>query len=190
VVTFVLGVLGAIVVTVILGAIALVRIRSSHKRGAALAVIGMILPFLWVGAGYLIYTKVLPTVAVRGADGKISEAGDLAVNDLRIGDCIEKWATADAVGTVRVVPCTASHDSEVFHTFVPPGDKTYPGDDSITAQATTQCVDKAKTALKPADAKTARVALITPRQASWGRGEKQVACIAVSPAALTRSIRT
>jgi hypothetical protein len=188
VVTLVLGVLGGIGLTVILGVIALLRIRTTHKRGAALAVIGMILPFITVIGGFVIYNKVLPGVAVRDASGKIVQPGDVAVTTLRIGDCIEHWATSNTVGTVKGVPCTASHDAEVFHTFTMAG-TAYPGDAQVTAQATTQCQGKVKTAVKAADAKTARVALITPVASSWKRGDKQVACVAVASAPLTRSVR-
>jgi hypothetical protein len=154
-----------------------------------LAAIGMLLTAAWGVAGAYLYLNVLSKPVARNAQGVVVRRGDVLVTSLRVGDCIEKWATTTTVGNVTVVPCTTNHDAEVYYTFTATGGSTYPGDKTVTDEATTQCLAKAKTALKAADAKTAKVAFLKPVDASWKGGQKQVTCVAKLPAALGRSVR-
>ena len=172
----------------ILGLIALIRCRGGRRRGTAFAVTGMVLAALWgAGAAYAILVNSAPEA--RDTTGKVVRRGDVPVTTLKVGDCIEKWSVAGSVGDVTVVPCTTNHDAEVFHTFTATGGDKFPGDTPVGSEAATQCLAKAKTALKPDDAKKAKTAFFKPVSASWGKGQKQVSCIAVMPAPLGRSVR-
>jgi len=191
--TIVLGALGALLVTavaaLITGALALVRLRSSNERGKGLAVGGMVLAVAWMTISALVYVNVLSQPPLRDANGKVIHKGNLAVTQLRTGDCLEKWTPTTEVGKVTVVPCTAAHNAEVFHTFDVTG-KEFPGDGPIRDESSTQCLDKLKTTIKETDRKSIQVAVFKPIATSWKRGEHAVACVAVqSTGTLTRSIR-
>jgi hypothetical protein len=190
VVTLVLGVLvGGFGLALVTGLVALLRGRRTHKRGMALAAVGMVLTALW-GAGITyVSLDVLSKPVARDAAGNVVRRGEVLVTSLRVGDCIEKWAVTNQVGRITVIPCTSNHDAEVFRTFTATGTGKFPGDKAVTDEATTQCVATAKTALKPDDAKKAKLAFLKPVEASWAKGQKQVTCVATMPAPLGRSVR-
>jgi hypothetical protein len=171
----------------LLGLIALIRCRGGRRRGAALAVVGMVLAALW-GAGAAVAVVLNSSPEARDTSGKIVRKGDVDVTSLKVGDCLEKLTAANQVGKVTGLPCTSNHEGEVFHTFTAAGGDKFPGDKPVTDEAGTQCVEKAKTALKPDDAKKAKVAFLKPVEAGWGKGQKQITCVAVMPAALGRSV--
>jgi hypothetical protein len=189
----VLGALGLLIVTAIAalvtGALALARLRNSSERGKGLAVGGMVLAVAWVALSALVYVNVLSKPPLRDGNGKVTRKGDLAVTQLQVGDCIEKWAATTEVGKVTVVPCATAHNAEVFHTFEVTGNE-FPGDGPIRDQSSTQCLDKLKTPVAEADRKKIKIAVFKPIATSWKRGEHAVACVAVqSEGTLTRSIR-
>jgi len=184
-----LGVLGGGTgLALVLGLVALVRCRGGRRRGAPLAVLGIVLAALWgAGSAYTIFENTQPEA--RDASGKVVREGSVPVTSLKVGECIKKWATATSVGDVTILPCTSNHDAEVFHTFTATGSDKFPGDQAVGTEAATQCLEKAKTALKPDDLKKAKTAYFKPVEASWGKNQKQITCIAVMPAALGRSVR-
>ena len=189
VVSLVLGFLGG-GLGLILGLVALLRIRRTGKRGAPLAVGGIVLAVAWAALVGYVYVAVINAPQARDTPGgPVVRRGEVLVTDLRVGDCIEKWAVSNSIGKVTVVPCTFNHDAEIFHTFTAGGAGAFPGDKAVTDEANTQCTTKAKTGLKPDDLKTAKIAFLKPVQASWDKNEKQVTCVATTPAPLGRSIR-
>lgn len=82
--------------------------------------------------------------ADRDDAGAIVSAGDVAADDLRIGDCFDDGEISDEdvveVGAVGARPCGEPHDNEVFHTFELTGD-TLPSDDAIMQQAGEVCIE-------------------------------------------------
>lgn len=189
--TLVIGVLlGGLGLALVLGVVALVSIRRTARRGTGLAVAGMVLSVLWIGAGFAVYQAVLSQPPLRDANGVIIRKGDVPVDQLRIGDCLEKWSTSDKVGKVAAVPCTTAHDAEVFHTFDITGE-AYPGDQEVTKQGTSGCLATSTTAIKAADLKNAKVALLKPIESSWKQNDHTITCLAVqNSGTITRSIRT
>lgn len=76
--------------------------------------------------------------AINGADrndlGVIEEAGDLAVMDLRIGDCFNLPAGTEndiEIDEVEAVPCTDTHENEVYVVTNYAGSGSYPGEQAI-----------------------------------------------------------
>lgn len=180
--------LGGAGLALIVGAVALFRLRTSGKRGQQLAVLGMALTVAWAVAGGAVYYNAVAN-PVRNDAGVIVRKAGIKVDQLRAGDCIEYFNTSKSVSKITVIPCTSPHDAEVFHIFsFPAGD--YPGDRQIDEQATKTCLDTFKTAVKADDAKNAKVALHKPVEATWKKGGRQVSCIAVqNSGTITRSIR-
>lgn len=181
--------LGGAGLALVTGAVALLRLRTSRKRGQGLAVSGMVLAVAWTALGALVYTNVLSRPPLRDATGKVTRRGDIAVTQLLVGDCIERWTSTAKIDKVTVVPCTTAHNAEVFHTFDVTG-KDFPGDGPISEQASTQCLDNLKTTIKEVDRKTIQLAVYKPIATSWKHGEHAVACVAVqSSGTISRSIR-
>jgi hypothetical protein len=179
---------GTAALALLLGLIGLIRCRGGRRRGAPLAVIGMVLAVLWgAGSAFAVLQNSAPEA--RDASGKIVRKGDVEVTSLKVGDCLEKLAAANQVGKITALPCTSNHEAEVFHTFTAGGGDKFPGEQAVKDEATTQCLEKAKTALKPDDAKKATVAYLKPIEAPWGKNQKQLTCVAVMPAPLGRSVR-
>jgi hypothetical protein len=187
-----LGVLvGGAGLSLILGLVAFLRLRTSGKRGRGLAIFGMVMTVVWAAAITVVYVAVLSKPPLRDENGVVARKGDVKVDKLRIGDCLESWSTSTSLNTVIVVPCTQPHNAEVFHTFALQGtDKEYPGDGIVREQSTTTCLDKAKTAVKPDDLKNAKVAVIKPVAVSWKKGLHGVTCLTVqNSGSISRSIR-
>ncbi|MGC3986493.1 MAG: septum formation family protein [Pseudorhodoferax sp.] len=54
---------------------------------------------------------------------EITDAGDIDVFTLAVGDCFNDVDTAEEISSLPVVPCSDSHDNEVFYEFtLPDGD--------------------------------------------------------------------
>jgi hypothetical protein len=188
--SLIVGLIGGVLLSAILGIVALIRIRRTGQRGKPLAIIGILLSVLWAIAIAGVVLFVARTSATRGPDGHVTERGAVLVTQLRVGDCVEKWSTASTVGqvgSVTVVPCTVSHDAEIFLTYAVPG-TAFPGDRQVTAAATTQCLAGSKTALKPAELAKASIAYLKPLASSWAKGDRNVVCVAVSKTPVTHSI--
>ena len=64
-------------------------------------------------------------------------SGDVAANDLEVGDCTEEELSG-AVGEVDTVDCDESHTAEVFALFDLEGDD-FPGTSEIQAEAAEGC---------------------------------------------------
>src|SRR5262245_55695526 len=79
----------------------------------------------------------------RSKDGQVTEAGDLSVFDLRVGDCFTPPKDPKAeIQSVYVVPCKTSHTQETF--AIVPYDKsdTYPGDAALGTFADGACLER------------------------------------------------
>jgi Septum formation len=77
----------------------------------------------------------------RAKNGQVTEAGDLSVFDLQVGDCFTPPKEVKAeIQSVHVVPCKDSHTQETF--AIVPYDKgdTYPGDTELDTFADGECL--------------------------------------------------
>ncbi|MFJ6214161.1 DUF4190 domain-containing protein [Streptomyces sp. NPDC092296] len=93
---------------VLLGIVALVRIRRTGRKGRWLAVAGLVMCLVWAVGG----TSVLGPFAGK-SDSK--GAGTVGVFDLKAGDCMARLPQQiRTVSEVAVVPCSQPHQGEVF----------------------------------------------------------------------------
>lgn len=107
-----------------------------RRRARSRAWIG----FVWVPIvlGFLIVP--LFTDARRDGSGSITRAGSLSVHDLQVGDCFDFHdPDATELDTVRGIPCSQSHESEVFAmTELAAG--PYPSDTQFDVAFETTCL--------------------------------------------------
>ena len=163
----------------ILGLVALRRIKRSHQGGRRLAIAGVVISVLVLVGAVAAVAAQSAGRADRSANGTITTSGTIAVTDLRVGDCINY--PAGGVTTVRsfdAVPCSRPHDAEAYTSgnLALTGD--WPGDAAVTSATENQC----RTAFQPFvgisfDSSTLAVAYFYPEQANWSAGDRGYVCV-------------
>ncbi|MFF3252840.1 DUF4190 domain-containing protein [Actinacidiphila glaucinigra] len=171
---------GLPVVGVVLGAVALSRIKRTGDRGKGLAVTGLVLSALG--------TLYLAVMAAGGAfqSGEGAEDGSFAGSRgggsfaLHKGDCVDTPHDdlVDRIARTAVAPCARTHTAEVFGVFELPGGG-YPGEDSISEAAESRCwrLTSAYAMDTWAFPKDVEVYYLAPSSESWVWGDRQVSCL-------------
>ena len=187
----VFGLIGGLLFSVVFSVIGLRQIRRDGGKGRGLAVTGLVLSGLWaVGIVAFVVLGLLSSVD-RGPDGQVTGAGDVALGDLRVGDCVQTWSESDSVSSVRVTPCTTPHAAQVVAADTLPAPKSakYPGDASLDKTASASCTRSVE-ALDPAKlpAKGMSVAYFRPLADSWKQGDRTVTCLVVADTPMTATV--
>ncbi|MCU1676608.1 MAG: sle [Frankiales bacterium] len=175
---------------IVLGAVAIRRLRRSHRRGLGLAQAGLIGGIVWsvaivAAAGFLLWRQH-ELAAARDAAGRLVDAGRVPTSDVRAGDCLPGEMPAAGASWVDVTPCAARHSGEVYDVrALPAGD--YPGEAAVRAAATTECAGAwqvgldATTRAKAAAARGSLTVLV-PTRSGWSAGDRGIACIVATDA--------
>ena len=172
VVSFVLGLVGVIVLSVVCGIVAL----SQAKRGGGgrgLAIAGLVLSGLWV----------LPFIAIvvyGVTTGLASDSDIVGADEVEVGDCIEEIPQEARVETVETVDCQQPHAGEVYAQLAVP-DVDFPGEDAIVEKYASKC-EPELASYSSAAAQDMSISLVYlhPTQETWERGDRAVHCIAVT----------
>ncbi len=94
------------------------------------------------------------------------EGSETDVYDLAVGDCMND-VTAETVSSVPIVPCSESHDYEVYYELELPGAE-FPGEDAVTAAAEQGCAAQFEAfAGIPYDSSALNYSYLTPTEQSW-----------------------
>ncbi len=113
------------------------------------------------------------------------------VFSLVVSDCLADADVPDEVTTVRVVDCTAPHDSEIFARTEAPDD-AFPGDDELEARLVEFCRSDAFTDFVGIPFAESRYSTrgYYPTAESWANGDRELLCTIVdeSGAQLTGSL--
>ncbi|MFA3875046.1 DUF4190 domain-containing protein [Streptomyces sp. MMCC 100] len=177
---FVLGVLCFVpAVGLVLGLIALVRIRKRGQRGKGFAVAGCVLSSL----GLALWALTLSTGAVADFwDGfRDAARGEGTAYALEKGECFTTpgGSLRGVTYDVDQVPCAREHDGEVFAVFDMPGDGSYPGDGAVTSVADARCYglvgEYAMDAWALPD--DVDVYYLTPTSHTWSSGDREITCL-------------
>jgi hypothetical protein len=192
---FVLGLLGFLVIpailAIVLGAVAVSRIRRSLQGGKALAVWGIVLGTGWllllaVGAatGFSFTVGTVPQSNVPGGHG-------VPFFSLATGDCFDFPTSTPASGIafVEETPCNQPHDSQVVATFQASGaSNSYPVA-SLRVLAAHGCDARIKGSLdsaKVTDSMSGR--FLYPLADSWIAGQRTISCVIYSPTPISSSV--
>ncbi|MGZ3117556.1 DUF4190 domain-containing protein [Streptomyces sp. H62] len=191
---FVLGVLCCVpALGLVLGLIALARIRKRGERGKGLAVAGSVLS----SVGLALWAVTLSTGAVGDFWDGLREAarGEGTAYALEKGQCFTtpSGSLRGVTYDVERVRCQEQHDGEVFASFDLPGG-AFPGDEEITRSADERCYALQDTYAMdrwalPADVD---VYYLTPTSESWRTGDREITCLfgnADEQGTLTGSLR-
>lgn len=113
----------------------------------------------------------------RGPDGEVLDAGEVAVGELRAGDCFEDPSASTAsVSRLLVLPCDEPHDSEIYFVYTVTGDD-YPGAAALDDESDRRCEIEFESFVGTAraDSDLEFFALIPTRE-SWEGGDRTVLC--------------
>ncbi|MET9352199.1 DUF4190 domain-containing protein [Streptomyces sp. NPDC006617] len=176
---FVLGVLCFVpAVGLVLGLVALARIRKRGQRGKGFAVAGCVLS----SVGLALWVLTLSTGAAGDFwDGfRDAARGEGTAYSLEKGQCFTtpSGSLQGVTYDVDEVPCAREHDGEVFASFDLP-DGSYPGDGEITRAADDRCyaLQDAYAMDRWALPADVDVYYLTPTSASWRTGDREITCL-------------
>ena len=136
--SFVFGLIGGVILSVVFGIIALRRISRRGLRGRGFAIAGLVLSGLWTLLIATIVAVALLTGAERDAQGRVTDSGSESVFDLRTGDCMNDLEETAVELSVDVTPCGGPHDAEVVSEFFLT-ESTWPGLPFVARQAERRC---------------------------------------------------
>ncbi len=177
--SFVLGLLGVVVLSVIFGFVALSRIKRLGQQGRGLAIAGLVLSGLWVLLIILlIIVGSLGNATRSSSTGTITHGGNLSVFSLAVGDCLNNPATAQDVSTVTAEPCNQSHSAQIYAKFDLTGSNfSYPGTATVTQLASTGCTARTANVDRSKVTNAMTVHFFFPDQTAWLNGRRTVACM-------------
>jgi hypothetical protein len=137
--------LAGLILALIFGIIALVKISHTGAKGKGLAIAGIVLGGLWWAGTIALGVWAESQQADRNEAGVITGKGSLPLEDVRVGDCIDVpgLGTSDTVNShdVTGIPCADAHDGQVFFLPTLPG-SDYPGEQAVRLDALTACQDE------------------------------------------------
>ena len=178
--SFVFGLIGGFVLSVIFGIVALRRIPRLGQRGKPWAVAGLLLSALWVvgiAAAILIATL---TGVDRDGDGRLTEPASISVFDVQVGDCLESVEADAQTSSLDGVPCSDPHVGEAVARFSLP-EGAYPGDDAVLATGDDRCPQALAERVRPAQRQGLEDFYLYPTQTSWEQqDDREIVCIALS----------
>ncbi len=191
--SFILGLIGGGLLSVIFGIIALNKIRQQPQRGKGLAIAGLCLTGVWVVVLVVTIGVKVHTASERSViTGQITKGGHLSVLSMRAGDCFQNpsgTSPAETVTQVTAVPCTTPHNAQVIALLPVPG-SAYPGKDAFHAQAVTACQAAVRGDLDQSKlTSTMHLLWLYPLPQAWTNGQHSISCFVVdSSADLTSSL--
>jgi hypothetical protein len=194
--SFLLGLFGIVgisaILGIVLGLVALRRMRRTMQRGKGLAIAGIVLGIAWLAvAVVLVATGTIfgsPTPAPSSASGQPVNPFSLIT-----GNCFDNPAVTPGhvtdVGSVVRTTCTKPHNAQIFATFAVSGAiRSYPGSAKLTDLASSGCNTRAKASLDSSMiTNSMQIRLLFPLQSSWTAGHRTISCIIYNPTATMKS---
>ncbi|MGZ4513636.1 MAG: septum formation family protein [Mycobacterium sp.] len=175
----ILGIIGAVLLSVIFGIIALNQTKGGRQGGRGMAIAGLIISGAWV--------LVIAAIIVAAI---VFDDGSVQATNIKTGDCIAD-APADGANVTRLpkVSCDEPHEGEVYAMIRVSGD-TFPGQTAMQSEYEQRCMS-ALESYAPDAANDPGISgfLLYPSQETWDRGDRDVACIAITTDKRTGSIK-
>jgi hypothetical protein len=177
--SLVLGIIGGAVISAILGFVALGKIKRTGERGRGMAVAGIFLSVIWI---IILLTVTVGNLgrATRGPNGQVNKGGTLSVFSLHVGDCFNLPSSLSGIQTVTAIPCTQSHDAQVYATFSL-GGSAYPA--NIKQLGDQGCEERKGSVNTSLVTSSMNIYSFYPDQNGWASGSTSVQCAIASPGA-------
>jgi len=196
--SFVLGLLGAFLLTavlsVILGIAAMAEIRRSGQRGRGLAIAGFALSGVWVAAivGLIVLGAVTggsggsnppsgaPASPARHSPATTQASTPASVNvfSLPVGTCFDNPSgNLFSINSVTAISCIRAHNAQVFAQFNVKG-TSFPGTAAMERRADNGCNARITGHLDQSKITSAMsLHFIFPRQLAWDSGQRRISCL-------------
>jgi hypothetical protein len=181
---FVLGLLGFLILTaivgIILGAVGLARIRANLRlSGKGLAIAGIALSAAWLVLFAILIGIAAANPSQPSSSGHLTRPETKNVLSLSPGDCFQYPGARIAILTVTVVPCTQAHNAQVYAKFPATG-SSYPGPAGLHQQAAPGCRSRMAGNLdKSLITSTMTIQFLYPEPGSWAGGQRDISCLVV-----------
>ncbi len=152
---------------------------EAEKSGGGL--LPQLLHFWWIPAAAIALAIGYFTTAQRGDDGALTSAGNVTVEDLRVGDCFNAGEFSDEgdveVSDVDGVPCEEPHAFEVFAVADYTG-STYPAtQEQFNVAFDAVCVGAFESYVgMPYADSVLWASAITPTEDGWDSGDREFIC--------------
>lgn len=173
--SLVFGIVGAILISVILGIVALSKISHNGQKGKGLAIAGLAVSGVWaVGlvAGVIIFGDGEPD---RDASGQVTTTQNTRADKLRVGDCVSEINEAAEVRDLELVPCDQPNGGKVFAVFDLPAGK-WPGLTAVQTAAEKGCVDRWQATGEQLD-DASDIIYLHPIENGWSLGDRGTTCL-------------
>lgn len=187
--SLVFGIIGGILLSVIFGIVALVKIRGNPQlRGRGMAIAGLILSGLWLVVIIAVIAIGLAAGPQRSASGQLTQPGVTSVYALRTRDCLQNPGARLGITNVRVVPCDQPHNAQVFAVF-PVAGSSYPGTAALQRQAAAGCHARIAGSInRSLITNSMTLQYLYPESQSWAGGHRSITCLVVDSASMTSSV--
>ncbi|GAB3207204.1 DUF4190 domain-containing protein [Nocardia tengchongensis] len=184
--TLILGLLGACLLAVPFGFIALNQTKQRNQAGRGLAIVGLIASGLWV----LLFVVVFAIAAVTDSSTTASSDNttrtsaladsptSISIDEVKTGDCVQTVKENNHIRKVTVLPCDSPHDGEVITQVHLPG--SWPGSsDASFDKASEACqvqLDKLL-ASSPVVDKLESFILYPANEVQWSKSNGRATCM-------------
>jgi putative regulator of septum formation/uncharacterized protein DUF4190 len=172
------GIIGGILLSVIFGIVALVKIRKTGDKGRGLAIAGLVLSAVWL-VGSVAVGIAIGLSEVRDEIVNAGEARSPSDSSPRLfprpGECFNVPAD-ETSANVSIVSCGGPHDAQAILAVKLP-DGSWPGDATVERQAFAACERQMQTTyhLRTTPENTESYVLV-PRRLGWFAGDRTVTC--------------
>jgi Septum formation len=173
----VFGIIGAILISVICGIIALGRTKDGRQGGRGMAIAGLALSGAWT----------LGLIAIISS-AVVASRGTVNATDVKVGDCITEVQESTRVLSVRTVTCDQPHKGEVYAVLAMP-DGDYPGQSTIDEYKDKCSPELLKYSPSALADPAIGVYVLYPSPETWEQGDHAVTCIATSDTPRTGSVK-
>ena len=179
---FVTGLLTLWPVAIVLAIIGIRRTRADAPvRGRGFAIAGLVLGIVWGVVSLVFLAAVISFLhsdSGRSVSGLIR--GDrVLVAQLKLGDCFE-WNGQQTYGPLTSVAsqqCSGSHDSQVIMQADLDSQGSYPGTQTLAAEAVGRCRDAFRAIrLAHPGASGLQAFVMVPTSFAWSTGERSLVC--------------
>ena len=188
--SFILGLIGGTILSLIFGIVGLVQIRKRGQRGRGFAIAGMILAVIWIGVAVALVLNGTLSFNKQPSTTGVTKPGRINIFALRVGDCFQNpppSQSALGVTDVSVVPCTTAHNAQVFAQF-DATNHSYPGSAALIKEAQTGCQSRISANVNRSKiTSTMTLRFLYPEPQSWTNGRRLITCLIVDSSKDLRS---
>ena len=144
------------------------------------------LPLGWIVVGVFVAAGAIGGLifnAGRGESGEITKSGDLAAEELRVGDCFDlQDPEAEELEKVTALPCSSEHEYETFFVGTM-ADGAFPSDDQVFIDwIDANCVPAFNEYVgQTYEASELDITWLQPTSQAWNDGDRSMQCVLFHP---------